>query len=190
MNRRRYADSRRGISLAELLVVLSIATVLVGLSAKLIHRVMHAHSKGVAFQRGEQSALRLASQLRRDIHAANAADIGPQSDHGIMTLTDSSQRQIEYRLAGRSLVRSIAQGEKSVARESFDFPSDLVLHVEKLPEPERVVFVLESTSHAVPGPGQRPLRSMQRVPFAMRVEACLARAPQLAAMPSTKDGAP
>jgi hypothetical protein len=184
------AGGRRGISLAELLIVLSLSTALIGLSAKLIQRVMQVHSKGVAFQRGEQSALRLASQLRRDIHAAAAVDLWQQAETEVVTLTNASDQRVEYRLQGKSLVRTVAQGAKNIARESFDFPSDLALHVEKLTEPERVVLVLESTSHSVPGPDQQALRAVERVPFAMRVEACLARTPRLAQLPAAKDGAP
>ncbi len=194
MNRRRDIEARRGIeqrrgtSLAELLVVMTLSMALIGLSAKLLHRVMQAHSKSVAFQRGEQSAWRLSSQLRRDIHAANAVDVGPQADQAIVT--SASERRVEYRLAGKSVVRIVTQGDKTESRESFDFPSDLVLHFEKLAEPERVVLVVESTPHTVPGLDLQPLRSVERVPFAMRVEACLARAGRMAAMPAAKDGAP
>ena len=190
MSSRRTSKSRRGISLAELLLVLTTATVLIGLSAKLIHRIMHAHSKAVAFQQGEQTAMRLASQFRRDAHAADAVAIGAGPDEGVVTLTDSHERRVEYRLSARSVIRTSVVGEKGLAREAYVFPSDLVLDVEKLLAPPRVVFVLESSSHLALGTDSQPLRSIARVPFAMRVEACLARAPGLAAMPATKESAP
>jgi len=190
MSRRSASQSRRGVSLAELLLLLSIIMVLISLSAKLIHRVMWAHSKSVAFQRSEQSAWRLASQFRRDVHAADAAVVGAESEQNQVTLTNAGQRHIEYRVTGRSVIRTLAEGEKPVSREAFNFPSELVLHVEKLDSPERVLFVLESTSHTVPGPDQRPLRSVERVPLAMRLEACLGRAPEQAMTPAAKEGAP
>ena len=190
MSRRRPSNPRRGVSLAELLILLSITTVLIGLSAKLIHRVMQIHSKGIAFQRGEQSAWRLASQIRRDAHAADAVAIDDEQDQEILRLNQADQRQVEYRVVGRSVIRTFKQGEKTVAREEFNFPSNLVLHVDQGVSPERVVFVLESIPHTVPGPNQQPLRSVERVPFAMRVEACLAQSSGSLKTRSTKVGAP
>lgn len=59
---------RRGVSLIELLVVMSAATVILTLSTGLIHRIMHAQSKARGLAEIERTTLRLGNRFRRDVH--------------------------------------------------------------------------------------------------------------------------
>ena len=59
MKSTRSKRHRRGVSLVELLVVMSAATVILTLSTGLIHRIMHAQSKA-----------RVLADMERTTHAA------------------------------------------------------------------------------------------------------------------------
>lgn len=194
---RRTNARRRGISLGELLVAISAVAILIGLSTRMIHRVMHAHSKATAFQRGEQQALRLSSQFRRDVHAASTAVIDDLQGAKILQLTDDQRRQVEYRMSEQSLVRTTSrntassQQDAAPAREEFMFPGNVAFQIEKLEAPPRLALVIETQTHSRPNPPPRGAGAgIPSVPFAMRIEACLARDSAAAVAPTPKENAP
>ena len=63
-------SSRRGISLVELLIVMSACSVLLSMSVMLMHRMFHAHRRGTAATAQERTLWRLETAFRHDVLAA------------------------------------------------------------------------------------------------------------------------
>ena len=63
---------RRGVTLTELLVVLSVCSVVMTISIALIQRAMHAERRSRTFFNLQRSSLRLADQFRADVRQASA----------------------------------------------------------------------------------------------------------------------
>src|SRR3972149_5845862 len=116
--------TRHAVSLIELMVVLSACTVILTMSAALVHRVMHAQSKTRAFFDIERSALRLSNQFRRDVHQATAALAGADNlgDGVFLRLELPDNRSVDYYDQEGDVVRILAHDGDALSREEFPFP--------------------------------------------------------------------
>ena len=180
---------RRGVSLAELLVVMSLVTVIISLSARLMHRIMHAQTNANAFLDGERNALRLSSQFRRDVQTALEVLPTDHPDDGVLTLRYADQRLVHYQITGREVVRTVSGKDDHLARESFHFPSDLTCHIEQHSTPQRIVLSLDSASQTGQGSGQIRSAPLFQTPFYLRLEACLARETRFAGKTAIQESA-
>lgn len=165
---------RRGTSLVELMLNLSACTVILTMSAGLIHRAMHAQSKGRLFFNGERSALRLAESFRRDVHDANAAATADEigDDDVLLRLQLVGGQTIEYRqLAGR--VERVQHAGGSIrAYEAFDFSPEMRA-TSKKESPHLVTLSIVPPNDAV-GPADSPLPSYT-APVYLQAEAVIGR---------------
>jgi hypothetical protein len=126
-------NRRRAVSLIELLLAMSACTVILTMSATLIHRVLHVQSKSRAIFDGERAAMRLSDQFRHDVHAAAAAETnGASLGAGvILRLQLEGGETVEYRRAEGTVLRVVLDGDATQAREQFNFPADIDLTVRK-----------------------------------------------------------
>jgi prepilin-type N-terminal cleavage/methylation domain-containing protein len=117
---------RNGVSLIELIVVMSAASIILSLSAGLIHRVMHAETKARSLAAIERTSLRLADAVRRDVHSAAHAvtDAGQLADGAFLQLETSDNGHIEYHREEQTIHRLQLDNDRIIAREQFVFPSD------------------------------------------------------------------
>jgi hypothetical protein len=124
-------NHRHAVSLIELLLAMSACTVILTMSAALIHRIMHVQSKTRAIVDCERAALRLSEHFRRDVHAASTADAdGASLGAGVVLRLKLSGRQsIEYRRSEGTVLRIVLEGDATGAREQFAFPEDIELTV-------------------------------------------------------------
>lgn len=125
---------RCGVSLVELLVVMSAATVILTLSTGLIHRLMHAQSKARALADVERTTLRLGNDFRRDVHQALRAmtDKSGLASGGFIRLENVDGSQIEYHAENTTIRRVQLLSGGVVAREEYSFAGECELdaHVE------------------------------------------------------------
>ena len=70
----RIAKSRRGVSLTELLLLMSSYTMILSMCTVLLHRVMHVEIESRSFVDAERTSERLSRQFRQDVHQATAAE--------------------------------------------------------------------------------------------------------------------
>jgi type II secretory pathway pseudopilin PulG len=116
--------SRRGISLIELLLVMSAASVVLTMSATLIHRLMHAQSKASSLVDVERTALRLSEAFRSDVH--RALRVGEFSAESVLVrLQMPGNQTIEYRSEPQAVRRVVSQGSETMARELFAFSATI-----------------------------------------------------------------
>ena len=111
--------TRHAVSLVELLVVMSACSIILTMSAGLVHRAMHAQSATHAFFDGERSALRLSEQFRDDVHQAATATVeAPARNDGVfLRLRLAGDQAIEYRQADSIVERILTQRGSRVSRD-------------------------------------------------------------------------
>jgi hypothetical protein len=168
--------SRRGASLVELLVVMSAATVVLTMSASLIHRIMHAQSKARAFSDVERTSLRLANVFRQDVHQATSAilaetDLGERS---FLRLALPENQSIEYSRQDANVMRILLDGSRTIARDQFAFPAGAELAIRQDP-PRLIVLTIHSRPGEMPAEDGRSQASAFAVPVSLQVQAALKR---------------
>src|SRR5690606_22097708 len=121
---------RQGISLAELLVVMSLCSVALTTSAALVHQIMRLQSARRSFSQVERNAVRLARQFRDDAHTA-ATFHAPQEDPALLArFTNQDNEAIEYRAHDNRIVRLHERTTGEAAREEYDFNGEIDARVE------------------------------------------------------------
>jgi prepilin-type N-terminal cleavage/methylation domain-containing protein len=144
--------TRRGVSLIELLVVLSASTVILTMSAALVHRVMHIYSQARAFHNVERNTLRLSEQFRRDGHQAMAATAldGSRNDGVFLRLQLADGQTLEYREVSGSVSRTRSQGDKTLSRDAFTFPPNIKLSLREDGRPRRLILSITAAPVETP----------------------------------------
>jgi hypothetical protein len=168
--------TRHGASLVELIVVMSAATIVLTMSASLIHQVMHAQSRARAFADVERTSLRLANAFRRDVHEATSAKLAEAGlgERAFLRLTLPDNQTIEYGRRETNIVRVLFEGSRSVAREEFAFPAGIELAVRR-EEARLIVLTIHSRPGEMPGEDGRSEVSAFAVPVNLQVQAALKR---------------
>jgi hypothetical protein len=164
--------TRRGVSLVEILIVMSAITVVISLSGKIMHQMMHAHSRAQRMMQGERTALRLSAQLRRDVHRAEEVQIAGEVPQQTITLRGPELGEVQYRAEGETVLRSGGKPGAMAARESFVFPGRIHVAWEQLAGPARLRVQVQPP---IDDKGRPDARSSREVPSFATIEACLAR---------------
>jgi hypothetical protein len=124
MSQRRARHFRRGITIIELILIMSALTMVLGLCAGLIHAVLRLDRTGRSYVVETTTIGRLSRQFRGDVHAATRAR--PIGDGGAfapgLELALPGDRTILYQSRDRSLVRTQQHGEILERREIYTLP--------------------------------------------------------------------
>ncbi len=148
---------RHGISLIELLAVLSGCSVVLGLTASLLHQTMRAQSHTRDFFDIERNAQRLARQFRSDIHSAakdsiDDVDAEGFNDGELLRLLLPDGQTVSYQRAADKIIRIASQMDAPTAREEFVLSELMEVDVREADSPQRFVLSIISTplqpSHA------------------------------------------
>ena len=173
---------RRGVSLVELMLTLSACTVILTMSAGLIHRALHAQSKARLFFDTQRSATRLGENFRRDIHDAQSAAMEGEAESGnaLLRLKLAGGQVIEYRQEAGRVERLWLVDDAVRSREAFAFSAETRLQAER--QSPRLI-ALSAIPHAEDsGTANRPLPSYT-IPVSIRFEAVLGRNASLLDLP-------
>jgi hypothetical protein len=164
--------ARRGISILELMVVLSASTVVLSLSSVLLQRVMRIHIQSRADLGAERTALRLSEQFRRDVHQARAAitDRAELGDNIVLRLTFADDQPVEYSYNSGILERVKSKGGNRLAREEFVFPANSDLTIESPGAPQRLILTVTTPRSADGDKQHLPARKLT-IPLSVQVEA-------------------
>ena len=117
------AHGRRGVSLVEMLVVITIAAAMVGLAATMIHLLLGAEHEATKASRFSASVMRLARSFRDDVHAAREVQL-PLPEPGkpaTLVATVEGGRRIRYEIAANVATRFESDGADETQRENFYF---------------------------------------------------------------------
>ena len=104
---------RRGFTLVEMMVAISVGTVLLGLAALLIGSLMKLDRAGRARLAEESRLDRLAQVFRADVHAATG--LAPGAPAGELRLILPGGRSVAYRAGPGAVVRARPDGEERFA---------------------------------------------------------------------------
>ncbi|QDT75221.1 PulJ/GspJ family protein [Lacipirellula limnantheis] len=183
--------SRRAISLIELLAVLSGCSVVLGLTASLLHQTMRAQSHTRDFFDVERNAQRLARQFRSDVHAAAVdsidVDLADAGDGVLLQMELPDGQSVAYQRAAEKIIRIASQTDGPTAREEYALSESIEIDVRELDAPRRVELSITSSppqpsQEAPPSPA-----SIRATPVNLKVDAIPARDLRYAA-PATSAG--
>jgi hypothetical protein len=183
--------SRRGVSLAELLVVMIACVAVISLSSQLICRVMRAQMDSRGHADVERNALRLSRQFRCDVHRAVKAEIALDKNEVLATLELAGGDVAEYRCDNQEIERTILRNGERVSLEEYRFPETIKCDVKQLSDPPR----LQLTALAVPTPvqvlGKSEAEEFVAMPPAnpvhLRIEAVLGRDQRMASAVASEE---
>ena len=122
--------SRRGFSLAELLVVMAMMSVVFAVAVGMVHRVMHEQKRADRDNAMHRVAERLSTKLREDVHSAERAEL-VQSDEGQkrLNLTQRNDTTVSYVVRTNVVERTATRENETVHRDSYRFPENYRLEV-------------------------------------------------------------
>jgi len=182
---------RRGVSLVELLLTMSACTVILTMSAALIHRVMHTQSKMRAFHDPERSALRLSNAFRRDVHRALGAETNDAElqDNVFLRLQLPEGETIEYRQLQGKVTRVQAAIGKPIANEAFAFPPEIELVIRRESPNRMCLTITPDLRVQAAGDGHSPSIA-HATPAHLLVEATLNRNSRLSNAKAAQEGSP
>lgn len=178
---------RRGASLVQLLVLMSVSAFILALSAGLIQRLMLADSRTRHFSEYQQRAARLASLFRADVHqSASRSERAADEDEALVRLA-AGQDQVTYSARGGVVVRTVTYADGQVGREEFAFPS----HIQASAREDDGCLVLTLLRAETPAdPSESRQRSPYESPFALEVVARLGRDRAPAQMNPSRENMP
>lgn len=128
-NSRKPADSggvrlrRRGYTLLEMIVAISLIMVLMTVSGALFVALSRSERNAQRAAAAQQTIARLDDLFRRDVHQAQSAIIAQDDrQHAALTLTLPAGRTVRYTAEDSQLVR-LAEFEAKSHRDDFRIPS-------------------------------------------------------------------
>ena len=170
---------RRAISLIELLAVLSGCSVVLGLTASLLHQTMRAQSHTRDFFDVERNAQRLARQFRSDVHAAAAdsidVDAAGAGGGELLRIQLPDGQSVAYQRAAEKIIRIASQLDGPTAREEYTLSESMEINVRELDAPQRYALSITSTPPQPSKESPPSPASIRATPVNLEVEAAPAR---------------
>lgn len=156
---------RQGVSLTEVIVVITLSSFVVGLAGILIQQMLRIDR---SLARGALAAAqlnRLESLFRQDVWSATESSLIPTEQGLRLTLPQGDDRRVVYETAGPVLRRQVVARDRETHRDRFAFgPESRVFLTDDRAGPRIVLTVEASTmpvdQGAIPGfgPGRRRYR--------------------------------
>jgi hypothetical protein len=132
---------RRGITLIEIIVVITGVATVLGMCAVTIQLLLRLNTDGQARLGASEAFDRLASQFRQDVHACNEVEIGrPVSGQPAVVaaerlrMTLGSQRVVTYEMSKSTVIRVQSGPAKPLGHESYRLGRDPVVQFESRTE--------------------------------------------------------
>jgi hypothetical protein len=117
-----HSNRRRGYSLIECLVLITVMSLLIGLSAGTIQLLLRLDRAGRTASEEAVALGRLARDFRDDAHQAAPVDPpGRSPDRIVLSLGDS--KSVEYAIRPVDVLRTVRSGEKVLRRETYLRPA-------------------------------------------------------------------
>ena len=137
---------RRGYTLIEVLVVVTVSTVLLGVAAGVLCLLLRAERGGREHVYRASVVARLSDQFRRDVHAALHTIPADAAEKGQWSFAMPDDHVVAYRVVPGEIERRERLGEKLVRRESYalaaDSSAEIVVHAGPAPSMASLVIRL------------------------------------------------
>jgi hypothetical protein len=166
---------RRGVSLTELLLLMSSYTVILSMCGVLLHRVMRVEIDSRSFVEVERTSTRLSRQFRQDVNQAVTAETDATSlqNSAFLRLQLSDNQSIEYRWLEGSVVRTLFQDGRGSAHEEFAFDPSCKLIVRQDKPANRIVLSIAREALDSISDRTEQLRRYKACPMGLHVEASI-----------------
>ena len=132
---------RRGYTLIELSISMTVGSTLLILSAGLIHQAMRYHSVTRDRAHEHQMLDRLGGDLRHDVHRAIAARLTAADE---VQLKYDGNRFIHYKINRHWVEKTHVQANRTTRMESYSFKRPIVGSFELLESPQLVSLTIQS----------------------------------------------
>ncbi|QEG34666.1 prepilin-type N-terminal cleavage/methylation domain-containing protein [Bythopirellula goksoeyrii] len=110
-----------GFTLIEVMVSISVSSVLMVLSLGMVHRVMNLESSSRDQARVSRSMTRLGHDFRSDVQRSSAVE----TDHeAVLELTFADGAVVTYRVLDEHVLREQAVDDSRTRREYYNLPAD------------------------------------------------------------------
>jgi hypothetical protein len=136
---------RRGASLIELVVMMGILSVVMTLVGKTMVLTMRSERKGRNAIVSANGLTRLANRFRRDVHAAENAELVGDGDAKLLRLTGVDGTIVEYRPEAGGVKLTVRRDQKQTARESYRLQGATRFEITANPRP--VVTLIHVPDH-------------------------------------------
>lgn len=152
--------TRRGVSLIELMIIMSAASAVLSTSAVILHRTMRAQEQTRYVFENERAAQRLARQFRHDVHGTVGNSLGelqpidlqaspeaPNNAEPFLTLRiagadGEDDATIEYRRTATGVLRMLTREGQPTAREEYPVASIARVQLREEASPRRLVLTI------------------------------------------------
>ena len=170
-------NSRRAVSLVELLVVMSACTVVISLTGGFLCRVMRIQVESRSRVDVERNALRLSDQFRRDVHQARSVEVRDTDARGgvFLRLQFADGKHAKYSRRQGTVLRQASGVRNQVSREEYVFPAACQLTIAEIGTPKRIVLMMASGPHDDVSGDDKPIALPVRVPVSLHVESLVGR---------------
>jgi Tfp pilus assembly protein PilV len=167
--RERLGRSRRGITMIEVLIVVTCVSMMLGLCGVSIQLLMRLNGDGVSRYGAAVALERLAQQIRADAHASESGKIDvdqkAEGKPASLWLTFKPDHSVAYQSEGSAVVRTESAAGKLVRHESYALPQSAVARFVLRDEgPSRLVALVVTR---LPGKSQteppRPLEVVAHI---------------------------
>jgi hypothetical protein len=175
---------RAGTSLTEILVVMTVASVIIGLSGMTIHRLLAAEHEATRAARFAASVARLSRAFRADVHAATGLELPVQNEAqpAVFVATLSDHYQVRYEFDAHQATRVETWDGQRIHRDDFHFPPRSQLRCARSEDGRRIMLEIDVAARGPESLSDRPGRKLV-------VEASLARDHRFAAKQKNQEGA-
>lgn len=141
--------SRRGITIIEVLIVITGVSMMLGLCAITLQLLMQLNAEGQARLRGAVGLERLSQQLRDDVHACRSAQLAADDKAPAkpprLRLTIEPDHSVSYEIGDGNVVRDESRAGKTVRHESYSLPRGRVARFEERKEAAHRLLALVVT---------------------------------------------
>jgi hypothetical protein len=186
---RHHKNSRQGVSLTELLVLMSSYTLILSLSGMLLGRVMRIEVDSRSFMDAERSCSRLDHQFRNDLHEALSFDIrnATPGEGEFLILQLPENRTVAYSRSNGNIRRLISRKDKLLSRDEFAFQPSCSVEIRQEESPKRVILAVTSPAPDVTNAQAKQLQNLKAVPVGLSIEACAGRNGRLTNLSSQRE---
>jgi hypothetical protein len=120
---KRAHSARRGITILEVLIVVTGVALMLGLCAVSIQLLMRLNSDGMSRVGAAVALERLGRQLRNDVHASQTAEVASEGKPASLRLVFASSHIVSYESSASRVVRTETTGGNVARHESFSLPN-------------------------------------------------------------------
>ena len=135
---------RRGYSLIEMVAVMTVGSLIFGVSVAALLMLLGTEHTGRQQMQQRASLARLAKQFREDVHAAVREMPRPEAGAACWSFEMPGGKAVEYNYGAGGIERIETSGEKVERRETYTLPAGAMVNIARAKEasPATVTLVV------------------------------------------------